>query len=78
MANIRYTSDAEDIIREATDWLIEEIKELKAEKEADQDTIAAYKEENERLDSMLQESREEVKDLQEELAHYDVRDKNDR
>lgn len=65
--NIRYTSDAEDIIREATDWLTERVKELEAEKEADQDTIAAYKEENESQANEIYDLKKEIAELQEQV-----------
>lgn len=67
--NIRYTSDAEDIIREGTEWLLERIKELEAEKEADQDTIAAYKEENESQASEIHDLKKQVEDLESRLEN---------
>lgn len=67
--NIRHTSDAEDIIREGTEWLVERVKELEAEKEADQDTIAAYKEENESQASEIYDLKKQVKDLESRLEN---------
>lgn len=69
--NIKYTSDAEDVIREGTQWLLERIKELEEENDNLRADVEVRNEDISSYTSEIHDLKKQIEDLESRLENIE-------